>query len=80
MNRHAGLIILLASAVAFTGCATLDSTRAIATPWGAGAVHSFKPKPKALQANKRQVDALVTNLLESSPSENPALDVRVAAR
>jgi len=74
MKLHIALsaVVLLA----LGGCATLGTTHAVATPWAAGGIHSFKPEnvaePDAKNANKQ-----VAQLLDD---EESAEGVRVAAR
>jgi hypothetical protein len=74
-------IVMIATATLATGCATVGSTRGIATPWGAAGIHSFKPEKSAPQPSERKVDAQVAKLLDdASRAQNADEDVRVAAR
>jgi hypothetical protein len=58
-----------------TACATTESTRAVATPWGALAVHQFA-QPKAREPNAKSIDADVARLLD----EQEGSGALVAAR
>jgi hypothetical protein len=59
-----------------SGCAAHGPTRALATPWGVGGVHSFGPQPMREEASAAEVNAQVARLLE----EDRTPGTRMAAR
>jgi hypothetical protein len=75
-------ILLAVAIVTLSGCATVGGGHALATPWGAGGVYTFRDNPvMAGEPSARSVDIQVAkalNALEQQQSSNP--DVRVAAR
>ena len=72
-------IVLMATVTLATGCATVGSTRGIATPWGAAGLHSFAPEKS--EPSARKVDAQVARLLDDAQrAQNADADVRVAAK
>jgi hypothetical protein len=70
---------MLATATLAGGCATVGSTGGIATPWGAAAIHSFRPEKSGTGPSERKVDAQVARLLDDA-SQSADSNVRVAAR
>jgi hypothetical protein len=69
----------MGTATLATGCATVGSTRALATPWGAAGLHSFAPDKK--EPSARKVNAQVAQLLDDEQrAQNTDADVRVASR
>lgn len=75
--------ILLAVVVAtLSGCATVGGAHALATPWGAGGVYSFKDKPAmAGEPKERSTDIQVAKALDALEQQQSAdEDVRVAGR
>ena len=74
-------IVLMSTVTLASGCATVGSTRAIATPWCAAGLHSFAPDKSAPEPSARKVDAQVARLLDDAQrAQNADADVRVAAR
>lgn len=73
--------LLLGVAVALlSGCTTVGGTRALATPWGAAGLYSFKDKPAlAGEPSERKVDVQVAKALDSYEQTTGDADVRVAA-
>jgi hypothetical protein len=71
--------LLMVAATSITGCATLESTRVIATPWGAGGIHSFRPAKSLQQPRAQEVDAQIAQLL-ATPEQPEGAEVQVAAR
>ena len=71
--------LLLAAATLASGCATVGSTGAIATPWGAAGIHSFRPDKSTPEPSERSVDAQVARLLDDA-SQSADRNVRMAAR
>jgi len=74
-------IVLMATATLASGCATVGTTRAIATPWGAAGLHTFAPEKNASEPNARKVDAQVAQLLNDvQRAQNIDEGTRVASR
>ena len=74
-------IAVMATVTLASGCATVGSTRALATPWGAAGIHSFKPDKNVSEPSAQKVDAQVARLLDDAQrAQNTDEDVRVAAR
>jgi hypothetical protein len=74
-------IVAMTTATLATGCATVGSTRGIATPWGAAGVHSFAPEKSAPTPSARKVDAQVAQLLDDAQrAQSTDESVRVASR
>ena len=75
------LIALVLTVAALSGCATVGGAHALATPWGAGGLYSFKDKAHVVgEPSQRSVDVQVAKALdnvEQSPTDD---DVRVASR
>ena len=61
------------------GCATTQTTGALATPWGLAGIHSFKPEQMPVQPNAAKVDKQVAQLLDNASQVDKDADVRVAA-
>ncbi len=47
-------------------CAATPTTGALATPWGVGGIHSFKPEPTPAEPNAAKVDKQVAQLLDDA--------------
>lgn len=74
-------IAMMATVTLASGCASVGSTRALATPWGAAGIHSFAPDKSAAEPSEHKVDAQVARLLDDAQrAQNTDGDVRVAAR
>lgn len=70
------VILLVGAAILVGGCTTAGGGRAVATPWGAGAVYSFRDKPAPTGKPGRQsVDAQVAQALDSiaTPGDEPRM-------
>ena len=74
LNRR--FLLLAVILTALSGCASVGSTHALATPWGAGGVHSFKPETP-VEPNEKAVNEQVTALLDKAEPDDA---VRVATR
>lgn len=75
--------ILLAVVIAtLSGCTTVGGAHALATPWGAGGVYSFKDKEAlAGEPSVRKTDVQVAKALDALEQQQSAnQDVRVAGR
>lgn len=72
-------LIVSASAVA-AGCAATPTTTALATPWGVGGIHSFKPQSKPAEPNAAKVDKQVAQLLDDASQTSADSNVRVASK
>lgn len=70
------LIFFAMVAATLGGCASIGGTQAVATPWGAAGVHSFKPD-KAAEPSAKHADAQVALLLDREEQSN---GVMVATR
>jgi hypothetical protein len=74
------LIFLALAATALSGCATVGGAHAVATPWGAAGVYSFRDKPLVTgQPSERSVDVQVAKALDQVEQSSNE-DVRVANR
>jgi len=74
------ILITLAATAALSGCATVGGAHAVATPWGAAGVYSFRDKPLAAgQPSERSVDVQVARALDQVEQSSNE-DVRVASR
>jgi hypothetical protein len=71
--RH--ILISAVVLVMLSGCVTSGGTHAVATPWAAAGIHSFRPASSE-EPKSRKVDAQVASLL-AHEAQAPAL---VAAR
>ncbi|MEP7247185.1 MAG: hypothetical protein ABI885_26355 [Gammaproteobacteria bacterium] len=71
--RH---ILFVMIAATLGGCASMGGTQALATPWGAAGVHSFKPE-KPAAPNEKKADAQIALLLDRQEASE---DVMVATR
>jgi len=78
MRRIAYIALMVATGALTAGCATTPSTGALATPWGVGGIHSFKPAP-AQEPRASTVDKQVAQLLDDASQASKDADVRVAA-
>jgi hypothetical protein len=78
VNRYVPILAVVLATL--TGCATVGSTHALATPWGAAGIHSFKPEKsdKPVEPSAKDVDAQVAALLDNAQSDDDA--VRMATR
>ena len=75
------IIALIAATSALTaGCAATRSTGALATPWGVGGIHSFKPQTMPAEPNEAKVNKQVAQLLDDASQASKDPDVRVAAK
>lgn len=74
------LILMAALAALLSGCATVGGAHAMATPWGAAGVYSFKDNSGSRQdARQELADRQVAQALDAY--EQPAKDdVRMASR
>jgi hypothetical protein len=74
------LIVLALTVATLSGCATVGGAHALATPWAAGGVYSFKDKPVvAGEPSQRSVDVQVAKALDNV-EQSSSEDVRVANR
>jgi hypothetical protein len=64
MKRVVLTAILLGALASISGCASIHSTRAVATPWGVAGVHSFRPEEPRPTLRARAVDAQVGKVLD----------------
>jgi hypothetical protein len=79
MKRFAVRAILFGALASISGCASIHSTRAIATPWGVGGVHSFRPAEPIPAPKARIAEAQVAKLLDEQAGDD-LMPTRVAAR
>ena len=79
MRRFVMISLIVAASAVGAGCATTPSTGALATPWGVGAIHSFKPQDKVQEPNASKVDQQVAQLLDDASQTPKDSSVRVAA-
>lgn len=79
MKRFAVRAILFGALASISGCASIHSTRAIATPWAVGGVHSFRPEDSSPIPRARSAEAQIAKLLDEQASDDLTL-TRVAAR
>lgn len=79
MKRIVIIALLAATGTMAAGCATTPSTGAVATPWAAIGVHSFKPQKAPEEPNAAKVDKQVAQLLDDASQATGDADVRVAA-
>jgi hypothetical protein len=79
MNRHIAFCVL-AAAISVASCTVHRPTKGIATPWGAAAVHSFRPYHAVSDPTSRRVDTQVAQVLDGFDSAEPQRGVRVAVR
>jgi hypothetical protein len=79
MRRIAYIALMVATGALMAGCATTQSTGALATPWGVGGIHSFKPAPAQPEPRAAKVDKQVAQLLDDASQTSKDADVRVAA-
>ena len=73
------VLIAVATGAVAAGCATTQSTGALATPWGVGGIHSFKPEKTPAEPNAAKVDKQVAQLLDDASQTSKDANVRVAA-
>jgi hypothetical protein len=78
MRRIAYIALMAATGALASGCATTPSTGALATPWGVGGIHSFKPAPVQPEPRASKVDKQVAQLLDDASQVSKDADVRVA--
>lgn len=75
------LVVLALAVATLSGCATVGGAHALATPWGAGGLYSFKDKPVvAGEPSQRSVDIQVAKALDNVEQQSSGEDVRVATR
>ena len=79
MQRIVIMTLLVVTSAVAAGCATTPSTGALATPWAAVGIHSFKPQKMPAEPNASKVDRQVAQLLDNASQANGEADVRVAA-
>jgi hypothetical protein len=75
MKRHMLIAAIFFFAICQAGCASRGPTRAVLTPWGGMAIHSFRP-PASRGADGKAVNAEIARLLD----EQDASGTFVAAR
>jgi hypothetical protein len=63
MKRSIVVAPILLCAIAQTGCVSSAPTRALATPWGAIGIHSFRPTASG-KPDDKAVNAEVARLLD----------------
>jgi len=80
MQRIRIIAALVATSALAAGCAATPSTGALATPWGVGGIHSFKPQTAPAEPNASKVDKQVAQLLDDASQSSGDADVRVAAK
>ena len=79
MKRNVIIALLAATSAIVAGCATTPSTSALATPWAAVGIHSFKPQKTPAEPSAAKVDKQVAQLLDDASQATKDADVRVAA-
>ena len=79
MRRFVAISLIVATSAVAAGCAATPATGALATPWGVGGIHSFKPRNKAQEPNASKVDQQVAQLLDDASQAPKDSSVRVAA-
>jgi hypothetical protein len=79
MRRFVVISLIVATSALAAGCAATPSTGALATPWGIGAIHSFKPQNKPQEPSASKVDQQVAQLLDDASQAPKDSSVRVAA-
>jgi hypothetical protein len=79
MQRIMIMTLLAATSALAAGCATTPSTGAVATPWAAVGIHSFKPQTTPAEPSASKVDKQVAQLLDDASQATKDADVRVAA-
>ena len=79
MQRIMIMTLLAVTSALAAGCATTPSTGALATPWAAVGIHSFKPQTTPAEPNASKVDKQVAQLLDDASQATKDADVRVAA-
>jgi hypothetical protein len=82
MLRNTILVLIVTTTAVLAGCASTANTGALATPWGVGGIHSFKPQKMPPEPNAAKVDKQVAQLLDdaSQPTDDADTKVRVAAK
>jgi len=80
MQRIMIIALLAATSALAVGCAATPSTGALATPWGVGGIHSFKPQTAPAEPSASKVDKQVAQLLDDASQSSGDADVRVAAK
>ena len=82
MLRNTTLALIVTATIVLTGCAATPTTGALATPWGIGGIHSFKPQKAPPEPNAATVDKQVAQLLDDASRSTDEADakVRVAAK
>ena len=78
MQRIVIMALIVATGALTAGCAATPSTGALATPWGVGGVHSFKPQTTPAEPNASKVDKQVAQLLDDASQTSGDANVRVA--
>ena len=80
MQRIMMIALIAATSALAAGCAATPTTGAVATPWGVGGIHSFKPQELPPEPNASKVDKQVAQLLDDASQADKDPDVRVAAK
>ena len=80
MQRVTVIALLVVTSAVVSGCAATPSTGALATPWGVGGIHSFKPQALPAEPSASKVDKQVAQLLDDASQSSGDADVRVAAK
>lgn len=80
MQRIMIIASIMAMSALAAGCAATQSTGALATPWGVGGIHSFKPEQTPAEPNAAKVNKQVAQLLDDASQADKDPSVRVAAK
>jgi hypothetical protein len=75
MKSHILIAAIFFCASFQTGCASRGPTRAVLTPWGAMAFHSFRP-PAGREADDKAVNAEVARLLDEQDTSGTFVAAR----
>ena len=80
MLRITLIALIVGTSAVAAGCAATPTTSALATPWGVGGIHSFKPQSTPAEPSAAKVDKQVAQLLDDASQTSADSNVRVAAK
>ncbi len=75
MKRYMLFAAIVFCVIAQTGCASRGSTRGLVTPWGAAAIHNFRPAA-VHEPDDKALNAEVARLLDEQDSSGTFVAAR----